>query len=234
MSLAGYPDWERVIRSGGDAVTVFSDKVSAQVQLGPFNVQQWSSLMTVAVTPAISDTYQLNYLWFDTPTLNNQLSSGFQTINQSQQMPLSIPVVGPWLVILLVPAVGGSNAVVSLTVFGMSSAPTTFDINTYSGPLFHDTSSMPAGSTTTWTLSNIHYGNAIFHFGPDLGAMTLVRIRWLDWNTNALQELCRFPDISNTNHLHVLVSLPAAPLVVDYKNGATTQFITASLMPAAS
>lgn len=234
MGLVGYPDWERLVRSGGDAVVTFSNHVTANTQLGPFNVQQWQEIMTVCLTQAASDDYQILYSWYDTKTLDNLLSQGFQTINANQLMPLAIPVVGPWLVINLIPDVGGNGTPVVLTVFGMSSAPTTFDINTYSGPLFNDTSSMGANSITTWTLSNIHYGNAIMHFGPDTAAMTYVRIRYFNWSAHALQELYRWPDVSNTNSLTEKISLPAAPIVVDYKNGATVQFITASLMPAPS
>jgi len=234
MALVGYPDWERLVRTGGDAVVTFSNKVTVNTQLGPFNVQQWQEIMTVCLTQAASDDYQIVYSWFDTETLTNLLSQGFQTINANQLMPLAIPVVGPWLVINLIPHVGGNGTPVLLTVFGMSSAPTTFDINTYSGPLFHDTSSMGANSTTTWTLSNIHYGNAIMHFGPDIAVMQYVRIQFFEWSSHSLQELYRWPGISNTNSLTERISLPAAPIVVDYRNGATTQTITASLMPAPS
>jgi len=234
MTLVGYPDWERLVRSGGDAVVTYSNSVTANTQLGPFNVQQWQEIMTVCLTQAASDDYQLLYSWYDTKTLTNLLSQGFQTINANQLMPLAIPVVGPWLVINLIPHVGGNGKPVLLTVFGMSSNPSTFDINTYSGPLFHDTSSMGASQVTTWTLANIHYGNAIMHFGPDIAAMESVRIRFFEWSSHSLQEIYRWPDVSNTNSLTERISLPAAPIVVDYKNGATAQGITASLMPAPS
>ena len=231
MALAGYPDWERVVRSGGDPVAVSRVAITATTNLGPFNVQQWQSIMLWALTPAASDVYQINWLWYDDAALDNLLSSIFQVMNANQGFPIVVPVGGPWLVIQIVPKAGGNNKVPVFTFFGMSTDASTFRMNTYSGPLFNDTSQMAANSTTTWTLANEHYGNAVMHFGPDTAAMALVRIRYLNWGANALQELYRWPDVSNTKSLTVTVSLPAAPIVVDYTNGATIQFITASLMP---
>lgn len=234
MSPAGYPDWERVIRSGGDQVTIFQNHITATTTLGPFNVQQWENLMTVANTGAASDVYQINYIWGDSAAFTSVLSQVFQTINPSQLMPLVVPVAGPWVKIQIIPFAGGNFVPVFFSVFGMSSTSSTHDVNTYSGPLFNDTENMAANLTVTWTLTSIYYGNAIMHFGPDTAAMTYVRIRYWNYGANALQELYRWPDVTQANSLTAIVALPAAPIVVDYKNGAAAQFITASLMPMAS
>lgn len=234
MTTPGYPDWERLVRSGGDPVAVSRTAITTTKSFGPFNVQQWETIMLWALTPAGSDVYQINWLWYDTQSLDNLLSSIFQTMNANQEMPIAVPVAGPWLVIKIVPKAGGNNTVPVFTFFGMSGTPSTHAINTYSGPLFHDTEQLSANENITWTLANQHYGYAIVHMGPDTAAMTYMRIRYFDWGTNALQELYRWGGISNTNPLTQLISLPAAPLVVDYTNGATVQFITASLMPAPS
>lgn len=231
MALAGYPDWERVIRSGGDPVAVSRVAITATTNLGPFSVQQWQSVMMWSLTPAASDVYQINWLWYDSAALTNLLSSIFQVINDNQEFPITVPVGGPWLVLQIVPKVGGNAQVPVFTWFGMSTDASTFRMNTYSGPLFSDTSNMGANQLTTWTLANQHYGNAVFHFGPDTGVMAYVRVQYYNWGAGAFNELCRWPDIANTKHLNETISLPAGPIIVDYKNGAAAQFITGSLMP---
>lgn len=233
MTTPGYPDWERVTRVGGDFVTVSRTAISSTVILGPFNVQQWSTIMMWALTPVGSDFYQINWLWYDTQNQNNLLSSIFQIIGPNMEFPLPVTVGGPWLKIEIVPQAGGNNAVPVFSFTGMRNAPSAFEVNTYSAPILRDNSATPINTVVTFTGANIHYGNAILTINPPAGPLSAVFFRFYNLGVPGYQSVLAYTTLAAGTTTVQEISMHAGPWQLAFTNGATAQSVLVSIMPKA-
>lgn len=232
MTTPGYPDWERLVRAGGDFVTVSRVAVPATVTLGPFNVQQWAAIMMWSLTPAGSDFYQINWNWYDDANQSNLLSSIFQVIGPDMEFPLAVPVGGPWLVISLVPKAGGNNAIPVFTFSGLPQHRRAFDFNTYSGPILQDRSNTPANTVLTFTGTNVHYGKAKLHVNPPSGDINSILFKFYKWASGAYTFLYEWDSLAAGATLDVEIAMPASPWQLSFGNGATAQMVLVSLTPS--
>lgn len=232
MTIPGYPDWERTIRAGGDPIAVVKQNITATLTIGPFNVQQWASVMMFGLSALNGDVYQINYLWYDSEAQTNLLSSIFQVLGPNNQLPLNVPVAGPWLVVQIVPKAGGIAKLVVITFFGMASSFSTWAINTYSSALVQDQSNYTAGLSVTFFGSGEFYGAAILSVLPDHATIANVNLQTYVWNSGGFISLVKDEAISAPDGVLTRIALPAAHWQLTITNGATQQNIYTSLMPS--
>lgn len=231
MTTPGYPDWERLVRAGGDFVAVSREPVPATVTLGPFNVQQWVAVMMWALTPSASDFYQITWNWFDDANMDNLLSSIFQLIGPNMELPLPVPVGGPWLQIVITPIVGGNNAVPLFTFVGISEEHTAFQMNTYSGPILRDNSNTPPSTVITFTGLSIHYGKALLVVNPPKGDITNVFFRFWNFRDVAYESLIAWDTVAAGTTIVQEIAMLAGPWQFAFTNTTTGQSVLVSLSP---
>jgi hypothetical protein len=232
MTTPGYPDWERLVRAGGDPIVSINQAITAQANLGPFNVQQWASVIMFCVTGVASDIYQINWLWFADKAMTQLLSSIFQVMADNMQFPLTVPVAGPWLQIQIIPKAGGNVVPVTFTLYGAASQYNSWSVNTYSGGLYRDFSAYAANGTLTFTAANVFYGDAIFSLDATTAVTGNIIIRFLEFSSGLYRAYYQWQTISAGNRILERISMLAAPWQVAITNGATAQSILSALVPA--
>lgn len=231
MPLVGYPDWERVQREGGDLVAIIKQPISAVDTFGPFNVQQWKAIRLQAACAGSTDFYQIELQWYDTVTLSNRLSSQDLYITSNLVLPISVPIQGPYLQIVITPSTGTSSSIVTISFTGIRATPTLWLMEAYSSPLVNDSSAYAANATKLFGAS-LYYGNAMLHISPDAGAISLIQIKFLSPATITFVLAMQWRSIALGVPLHVNISLPTAPVEILVTNGATAQTIITTLMPS--
>lgn len=232
MTTPGYPDWERLIRAGGDPIATINQNITVTKTIGPFNVQQWASVMMFCVSAVGGDVYQINYLWYADQAQNTLLSSIFQVLGPNNQLPLNVPVAGPWLVVQVVPQAGGIAKPVVITLFGMASSFSTWAINTYSSALLQDSESYAANETINFFGADEFYGAAVLNVIPDHAAITGFDLQTYVWNNAAMVPLVQAKAIFAPDGFSQRIAMPAAHWQLTVVNGATAQFIYVSMMPS--
>lgn len=232
MTTPGYPDWERLVRAGGDEVVTIRQNITATLTVGPFNVQQWSSVMMFALSDPAGDVYQINWLWYADNAQTNLLSSIFQVLGPNNQLPINVPVAGPWLVIRVVPKVGAINKLVVMTFFGMASSFSTWAVNTYSSALVQDQSNYIAGLSTTFFGSGEFYGAVILSVLPDHATIANINLQTYVWSASGFISLIKAEGISFPDGFVTRIALPAAHWQLTITNGSTQQNIYTSMMPS--
>lgn len=231
MTTPGYPDWERVVRAGQDPIIVSRVAIPSTLTLAPVNVQQWASIMLFGLTGSSFEYYQINWLWYDDANKSNLLSSIFQIIGPNWQLPIPVPVAGPWLVIEIVPHFGSEPAIPIFTFFGLPFTPSAFEVNTYSQPILNDQSATAANTIITFTGANVHYGNAKLHINPPSGPINTIVFKYWNWSAGAYETLYQWDSLAAGATLDVEISMPAAPWQLSWGNGATAQSVLTTLMP---
>lgn len=232
MTTPGYPDWERLVRAGGDPVLTVNQNITTTLTKGPFNVQQWSSIMMFALSDPAGDVYQINWLWYADKGETQLLSSIFQVLGPNNQLPINVPVAGPWLVIQIVPKAGGIAKPVVITLFGMASSFSTWAINTYSSALVQDFTNYSAGESLTFFGADEFYGAVILSVIPDHAAIVNIDLQTYVWSSGAMVPLVQAKAIFAPDGLVQRIALPAAHWQLTIINGTTQQDIYTSMMPS--
>jgi hypothetical protein len=232
MVLVGYPDWERVQREGGDLVALSNTIITVSTELGPFNVQQWKSIRVQVNSANNADFQTIAANWYDTVTKANLLSVSTFTVRPGDSFGLAIPIQGPYLDIIITPETGTATAPFKISIAGIRTVPSNYQMLPSSVPLISDSHSYALSASMAFQ-PPIFYGNVTFHIAPAANPTGLIDISRFDLVANTFIKMYQWQSILVAAPLTVTISLPLAAIKVIVNNGAVgAQLITTTLMPA--
>ena len=231
MALVGYQDWQRVQYSSGYAIGTVHAPVTGTSFFGPYNVQNWNSVIAFLFNFSNSETYAFDFIFYDDQALTTTLGVLTYVVTNGQAPVICVPCSGPWLEIRVRTQIGGDPSPLTINLSGSMNILRPEYLNPINDTFLTQSIAYLANTNTQTRLSSWYNGGVLVDAYSNLGGPAFVKLEFARFGSGAWIEFATVPAPAEASATAIRFSLPPCPVRASVFNGGTAQSITVNVTP---